>query len=243
MRDEEPIAAHLPLRAGGAFERWVVVDDEDALVAAVRAARAEKLSVRPIPPFHDALPPEGGLTGVGLRLGAGFEGIAGEPDGLRVGAATPLAIVGMRRGFEALRRAPGTLVDALDDGWITPMVARLRWFKGRGFAEGVEREPNAVVVAAWLSPGVKVTAPRAGEWVKPLKKRDVRELLRAQGLAGLRLGGAQLADDDPAVLVNRGEATAKQLRLLLQAARERVQTATGIQLEERLTLPGRGARI
>jgi UDP-N-acetylenolpyruvoylglucosamine reductase len=242
LRDEEPIAAHLPLRAGGTFERWEVAPDEDALAATLREARAQKLQVRPIPPFHDALPPEGGLTGLGLRLGAGFEGIEAVEEGLRVGASAPLALLGLRKGFEALRGAAGTLADAVDEGWILPAVVKLRWFKGRGYAEGAEREPNAIVVAAWLAPGVKLTPPRAGEWVKPLKKRDVRALLRGLGLAGLRLGGAQLAEDDPAVLVNRGDATAKQLRLLLTAAKERVHTATGLTLEERITLPGKGAR-
>src|SRR5262245_19991835 len=98
MRAEEPIAAHLPLRGSGTFEFWAEAADEDALAAIVKEARAQKLTLRLVPPFHDALPPDGGVTGLGLRLGAGFEGIEPVPEGLRVGAAAPLALVGMRRG-------------------------------------------------------------------------------------------------------------------------------------------------
>ena len=68
------------------------------------------------------------------------------------------------------------------------------------------------------------------------------QALAGLGEAGLRLGGASLAEDDPRVLVNRGDATPRQLRLLLQAARERIQVATGIELVERLSAPGRGGR-
>ena len=246
-REEEPISAHLPLRGTGTFERWVEVADEAALVAAIRAARAEKSTIRPIAPFCDALPPEGGLTGVALRLGVGFEGIDHAPEGLRVGASAPLALVGMRKGYEALAGAPGTLADAWEEGWIAPALYRVRRFRGRSFEEVDDPAPDAktLIVAGWLKPGVKLHVPAAGQAFREIKRRgiELRGLLARYGLAGLRLGGAALAEDDPAVLVNRGDASPKQLRLVLQAARERVHTATGWTLEDRLVAPGRGGRL
>ncbi len=244
-REEEPIGRHLPLRAApGACERWVEVDDEAALVALVRASRAEKRTIRVLPPFSDALPPEAGLNGVVLRLGAGFERVEAAAHGLYVGASAPLALVGRRPGFEALSRAPGTLGDAVEEGWLAPMIVRQRRFRGRSIedVEAAEPDPKAIVVGAWLAPAKLPWAPRAGQAFLPIKRRDLAELLRAQGLAGLRLGGAALGEDDPRVLVNRGDATPRQIRLLLQAARERVQVATGIELVERLLPPGRGGR-
>lgn len=253
-REEEPIPRHVPLRTGGTFELWVEVPDEAALAAVVKAARAEKLTLRPVPPFCDALPPEGGLTGVGLRLGAGFEEIREVEGGLWVGGAVPLARIGLRTGYKALQRAPGTLSDALEDGWIAPMLGRVRRFRSRGFEElDVDAEAKAalpdakaLVVGALLKPGVKLTPPPAGRAFRDHKRRNipqVPELLRALKLGGLRLGGAVLAEDDPTVLVNRGDATARQIRLLMQAARERVHTATGLDLEDRLAPPGRGGRL
>jgi hypothetical protein len=247
-REEEPVAAHLPLRGAGAFERWVEVADEAALIAVIRAARAEKLTIRPVAPFGDALPPEGGLTGVALRLGVGFEGVEVLPDGtLRLGAAAPLARAGRLPGFEALARAPGALGDAWEDGWIAPAVVTLRRYRGRSVeeVEDAAPDPKALVVSAVLRPGVKLAVPAAGQAFREPKRRGLalRDLLRRHGLAGLRLGGAMLAKEDPAVLVNRGDASPRQLRLVLAAARERVHTATGLTLEDRLVPPGRGGRL
>ncbi|MDP2312809.1 MAG: hypothetical protein Q8P41_07880 [Pseudomonadota bacterium] len=252
-REEEPIGRHLPLRTGGTFELWVEVRDEAALLAVVKAARAEKLALRPLAPFCDAMPPEGGLTGVALRLGVGFEFIREGEGGLWVGAATPLALLGLRTGFAAYTRAPGTLADAWEDGWIAPAVVRVRRFRSRSIEEvegaagaPIGPDPKSLIVAALLKPGVKVHPPPVGRAFRDHKRRNLPalpELMRNLGLGGLRLGGAVLAEEDPTVLANRGDATPRQLRLLLQAARERVHTATGLELEERVAPPGRGGKL
>jgi UDP-N-acetylenolpyruvoylglucosamine reductase len=248
VREEEPIARHLPLRASpGTFERWVEVDDEVALLAVIRAARAEKLAIRPMGPFVDALPSEGGLAGVALRLGSGFEGIEAVSGGLRVGASVPMALVGLRRGFETLRGAPGCLLDAWEEGWIAPALVSVRRFRGRGFEEVADAQPDpkSLVVSAVLRPGVRLSPPRAGTAFREVGRRGIalRELCVRCGLRGLRLFGALFAEEDAAVLVNRGDATPRQLRLLLVAARERVAGASGVNLEERMAAPGRGGRL
>jgi len=247
-REEEPIGRHLPLRAAtGTYDRWVEVADEAELVALIRAARAAKLTIRPVPPFADALPPEGGLSGVALRLGSGFELVEPVDGGLRVGASAPLALLGLHRGYEAFRLAPGTLADAWEEGWIGPALAAVRRFRGRSVEDSAEvgAEPKALLLSALVRPGVRLAVPRAGQaFREPTRKGiELRALLRRCGLGGLRLFGALLAVDDPAVLVNRGDATPRQLRLVLQAARERVHQATGLELHERMEAPGRGGRL
>ncbi len=247
-REEEPIARHLPLRASpGAFERWAVVDTEEELVAAIRAARAEKLPVRVVHPFADSLPPEGGMGGLFLRLGRDFEDIREVDDTLDVGAACPIARLGLRRGFEALGRAGGSVGDALDDGWLRPWVVGLRRFKGRGIEDTSELEPDpkALVVRVRLRPGGKLSSVRAGTIFREPGKRglDLRALLARSGVSGVRLHGASLAEDDAAVMVNRGEASPRQVRLLVEAVRERVHVATGVELDVRLLPPGRGGRL
>ena len=247
-RLEEPLARHLPLRATTqTCGMWVEVADEAELLAVIRAARADKLGLRGLAPWSDVLPPESGVTGVLIRLGRGFEHLEEVPEGLRVGASVPLALVGLRRGFEALAGAPGVVGEALDEGWLAPMVARTRRFKGRG-PEDVEgspaQDPKALTLGAVLTRGAKLPwVPRAGQAFAPLKRKDLRATLSGLGLAGLRLGGAMLAEDDARVLTNRGEASPRQLRLLVQAVQERLKVATGIELEERLVAPGRGGKL
>ena len=75
VRAEEPLAHHLPLRIGGPVELWINVHDEDALVRATKAARANNSVWRVHWPFQDWLVRDGGLKGAVLRLGRGFEHI------------------------------------------------------------------------------------------------------------------------------------------------------------------------
>ncbi len=247
IREEEPIARHLPLRASpGTFERWVEVADEAQLVATIRAARAERLAVRVVPPFHDALPPEGGVSGVALRLGVGFEAVERRGDHWFAGAAAPLARLATVAGWPALVSAGGCVGDALDEGWLAPAVVGVRRFKGRGVEDidgAYVAEPKAMVLGATLNARVAVKPLRAGTaFLEPGKRVALRATLARAQLPTVRLYDAALADDDPAVLVNRGEATPKQLQLLLQAVIERVRVATGVEISERLVAPGRAGR-
>lgn len=245
VREEEPVARHLPLRATeGCFERWVEVEDEAELVAFVKQARAEKLTIRPFPPFCDALPPEGGLSGVALRLGPAFSFVRAHPEGVEVGAVTPLCLLSAW-GFPGFARAGGTLADAAEEGWILPALRSLRRFRGRGIETATELDAKSLLVSAVLEPKAKLLPPPAGTAFKEPRRRglELRELLRRVGVGELRLAGAALAKDDPAVVVNRGEATPRQVRLLLAAVKERVHVATGLDLEERLVAPGRGGRL
>ena len=250
VRGEEPLHRHLPLRCGGAIEQWAEVQDEAGRLALIKQARQERWILRPIPAFQDALPPEGGLVGVGLRFGGELEQVNDADGGaLRVGAGALLAPLGLRPGFEALLRAPGTLWDAYEEGWILPAVLRIRRFRGRGF-EDVDAAPSdgkTLLVSAVLRRGAKLTPPASGQAFRELtgnrKGPSMRDLLRKAQLAGLRVHGATLGEHDPAVLANRGDATPRHLRTLLAAVRERVHVATGIQLEERLVPAGRGGRL
>ncbi len=247
-RDEEPLARHLPLRCGGAAEHWLEVRSEEQLVAAVKLARSEKWIIRPVQAFQDALPPEGGLVGLVVRLGGELEAVTPREDGtLLVGAGAVLAPIGLLPGFEALLDAPGTLWDAYEEGWIQPAITQVRRFRGRSIEQVDEAasDGRSLLVSAVLRPGAKVAPPRAGQVFREVTARGakLRDLLRKAQLAGLRVHGATLGERDPAVLANRGDATPRELRALILAVKERVHSATGIQLEERLGPPGRGGRL
>lgn len=241
--DEAPLAHRLPLRCGGTIEHWAEVEDEVELVALIRQARADRWIVRPIPPFHDALPPEGGLVGLGLRLGGAFETVSEGPDGaLWVGSGALLAPIGLRPGFESLRRAPGTALDGFDEGWLRPAVLSVRQFRGRGFEEVAPApDPKALPVRLLLKPKIALKPPHAGQAF--LDKRGVGAAMVRAKLAGLRVHGAALSESNPLILANRGDASVRHLRAVIAAAKEAVHHQTGLTLEERLGAPGRGGRV
>ncbi|NOY24706.1 MAG: hypothetical protein GXP62_02440, partial [Oligoflexia bacterium] len=97
VRTNEPMAAHIPLRCGGPAEVWAIVEDEAALRLALAAARKAGQRWWICWPFHEVLVRDGGVRGLVLRPGRGFEGaVLLPPDDqgparLRLGSATPWA--------------------------------------------------------------------------------------------------------------------------------------------------------
>jgi UDP-N-acetylmuramate dehydrogenase len=55
-------------------------------------------------------------------------------------------------------------------------------------------------------------------------------LIEAQGLKGHRIGGAQVSEKHANFIINTGEATAADIRRLIELVQRRVESATGIKL-------------
>ncbi len=168
-RRREPIAAHLSLRCGGPAEIWAEVDDATALRAALKATRAARKSWQICWPFEDRIVKEGGLSGVVVRPGRGFEGVERRPadgdgpDRLVLGAATPWAACAAIHDASApgpadvLRTWPGTPGATIRSGavgMLEGLVCGLTWLKGRR----TERVAVAFGAAPDPIPGTAVLA-------------------------------------------------------------------------------------
>jgi len=161
VRRGEPLAAHLPLRAGGPADVWVVVEDRASLAPALGIIRQHSQSWRSCWPFEELLVRNGGLRCVVLRPGLGFEGLAllpadeQGPARLRLGAATPWSAV-----LAALSRVPalaggplaelgtwpgcpGGLLSSGDPSVLEGLCHALSWYKGRGVERLVVPESAA----------------------------------------------------------------------------------------------------
>lgn len=75
-----------------------------------------------------------------------------------------------------------------------------------------------------------LTQPGAAVWKDPPGHLAGR-LIDESGLKGKRVNGAEIPPKHPAIIVNRGGATAVDVLALMQVARERVLERTGIVLE------------
>ncbi len=73
--------------------------------------------------------------------------------------------------------------------------------------------------------------PSAGSAFKRPKNDFAGRLIEASGLRGFRIGGAQVSEKHCGFIVNRGGATAEDVRALVKAVRERVFDNTGVVLE------------
>lgn len=263
VRPGEPMARHTPLRVGGPAEVWAVADDLAALRRSRRVARAHKLKWRLHWPFQDWVVRDGRLPGVTVRPGRGFEGIERlAPDRLRVHSATPwAALAGLGGGWwDELARWPGTPGGLFTSGQharLTGMCRGVRWFKGRGISElpveehstPPEATRTALVLSVDVGPGLLLydgvdgpLPPRAGTlFADPEvagRRRSAGSLLVENDIPGARLRDWRLSMDDPGLVVNLGQGTARDLALLAQGVSARLEKSRGIKLETRIPLRG-----
>jgi len=82
-------------------------------------------------------------------------------------------------------------------------------------------------------------APSCGSVFKNPPSDFAGRLIEAAGLKGERVGGAQISEVHANFIVNRGGATAADVLALIEHARERVASTTGIELETEVRIVGR----
>jgi UDP-N-acetylmuramate dehydrogenase len=226
-----------------------VVVARDGVASALAWIREEGLARTVLGSGSRVVAREGGLAGAVLRLGPAFATIAERDDGsIEVGAATPLALVARRLGWDALRFAPGTLGASLacDPGWA-PFVAQVR-VVGRGAEKSVPLDQalpvgSAVITGATLRPArarPPTLRPVHGAWVVP-GGDEPDDVLREAGLAGTRLRGILAPEAAPSMLVNLGGGEVRDLVLLQRTIAERVASSRGVDLVDRFQWLGRAS--
>ena len=105
-------------QVGGPAEVLFQPADEDDLAAFLKAC-PEEVPVTPVGIGSNLLVRDGGILGVVIRLGRGFNGIEAHGARVTAGAAVPDALVAKKAaaagvgGFEFLRGVPGTIGGAL----------------------------------------------------------------------------------------------------------------------------------
>jgi UDP-N-acetylmuramate dehydrogenase len=268
VRSDEPMSRHTPMRTGGPAEVWAVAPTPAIMLAALRATRRHKSRWAVHWPWQDLLVREGGIRGLVVRPGAGFEGLQVEADDrIVLGAATPFAaLAGLGSGWwDALSRWPGTPGGLFQDGgqdYLTGMLARARWLRGRGIQEVEidETQPapdlpgTALLVDVTLRPGLLIAdgfgrlspLPSGHLFVAPPQPRGVpttaAQALGDAGLLGTRLQRWRLSTEEPGRVVNLGGGTVKDLLQLLQGAKAQVERHSGQVLDFRLALAGKKTR-
>ncbi len=255
LRLAEPVARHGALRIGGEVEAWLAVFDEGATKAAINALRATGTKLRHHDPLGDHFAREEGLSGALLRLGPAFAGVEVGSDRLRVGAAAPLARIGVvaaNAGIEhwaPLRSWPGTFgawLRCASPGAVIPSLLSLRTLKGRSLKD---RSPEALsklgagelVLGAELrleSPAPLPAAPSFPGCVVEPEEVTVRAMARSR-LPGLRLRSIRLASEQVGLVVNLGGGTSADLELVIRLVKERLLRDHGLEVEPRLALLGR----
>lgn len=262
-------------RVGGPAQVLFMPEDESDLAYFLQNIPAD-LPVMVIGLGSNMIVREGGVPGVVIRLGRGFNDIT--VDGMRIRAGTAVPDVKVARtaqengiaGLAFLRGIPGGIGGALRmNGGAYGRETRDALVEARG----VDRQgnirvytnadmhytyrhcgaPDDVIFTQALFEGTpgdratiaaemdKITESR--EATQPIKSRTggstfknppghkAWQLIDAAGCRGLVVGDAQVSELHCNFLINRGQATAKDIETLGETVRKRVMDNSGVQLD------------
>jgi UDP-N-acetylmuramate dehydrogenase len=81
--------------------------------------------------------------------------------------------------------------------------------------------------------------PSAGSFFKRPTGHFAGALIEQAGLKGLTVGGAQISEKHAGFIINRGGATAADIRRLCEEVQRRVLEAYGVQLEPEVRFVGK----
>lgn len=260
VRAGEAMARHTPLRVGGPAEIWASVDDLEALSAVLSASRRHKVPWRICWPLGDWLVRDGGVRGLVVRLGAGFEGVRVEDGLVWLGAAALWSQLGgrpMTEALDAVSRFPGSVGGLLsegDAGQLGGLVRRIRLLRGRRIEE-ITLEPGedlpvipgtAVILEVALAteqthikgrrkPRLPEPPPPAALF-NATDELPVAAMLARAGVGNARLRSWRLSATG--TVIQLGGGTCKDVLLLASGLADRVQRERGVELKTRLSVVG-----
>lgn len=260
VRTSEPMARHTPLRVGGPAEVWAIVDDTDALIAALSTARRNKVPWRICWPMGDWLVRDGGVRGLVVRLGRGFQGVRYEDGLVWIGGAalwSQLAGRPTTEALDALSRFPGSVGGLFAEGEsarLNGLVRKIRLLRGRrveelSFEPGeelVELPTTSVILEVALAteptiikgrrkPRLPAAHPPASLF-SPVDELPVSAVLARAGVGNARLRAWRLSASG--TVIQLGGGTCKDVLLLASGLADRVQRERGVELKTRLSVVG-----
>ncbi len=273
---DDSLAAMSWFRVGGPAEVLIVPADAEDLAYALARIPAE-VPVMPLGLGSNVILRDGGVPGVVVKLGRGFNGIAVEP-GHRIRAGTAVPDVKVARaaadaaidGLAFFRGIPGSIGGALrmnagaHGGETTDVLVEARGVDrdgtirvfahvDMGFAYRHSSAPTSVIFTEALFQGRpgdpatilaemdRITAAR--EASQPIREKTggstfknppggkAWQLIDAAGCRGLTVGDAQMSEMHCNFLINRGQASARDIEALGEEVRRRVLATSGVMLE------------
>jgi UDP-N-acetylmuramate dehydrogenase len=193
---------------------------------------------------------DAGLTGLEFASGipgsvggaiVGNAGCFGHEIGEFLVEATVLNADGRLETVGPERFAFGYRRSALQGGGVLVLAVRLRLYRGDPAAAGRERLERL----AERRRKHPVVEPCAGSWFRNLppatpggRRRAAGELLDAVGAKTMQEGDAVVFPGHANIIINRGAATAAQVRTLVERMREAVRARFGVTLAEEVRTLG-----
>lgn len=289
MTRDEPMSAHTTYRIGGPADLFVIAEDTQELVEAVRSARSLGIVPFVLGGGANLLVADAGIRGVVIHYRAARRQFIEEYGEVLVWseAGAPLKEVSrecIARGLEGLEWAvdvPGTVGGAVVGnagaygGYVCDNLISVKALQPDGQIEQLDnlacgfcyrdsrfkRQPRAertIVLSATFalragdadevaSRASGYTAyrtlrhpsePSCGSVFKRTEKYPAGFLIDQCGLKGTRRGGAMISTQHANYIINLGDATASDVKALIDLARNEVKRQFGEELELEVELVG-----
>ena len=259
----EPLAEHTTMRVGGPADLMVTIRDRFALRGLVRLAASRGWPLRILGRGSNVVVSDAGIRGiVALNRSAGYDvnqaaGTISFDSGVPMAKASTIAAEAGLTGLEFALAIPGNIGGAIwanagahggEMAAITTSVTLLR-------ADGTEVE-IPVAEAAFSYRESRFKRPEgSGEVIlgarvalapgepgsvfrNPPGDLSAGALIEAVGMKGERIGGAEVSEMHANWILNRGGATAADIRALHDACRDAVQTQRDITLATEIAFIG-----
>lgn len=284
IKYNEPMKDHTTFRIGGPADIMVMPESVPEIIGVLEWARKQDLPYLVIGEGSNLLVKDGGIRGVVIKLGAGFNRV--EFSGSEVEAQTGIKISRLAAmaadkglgGLEFAEGIPGSLGGAVYmnagayGGEIGQVIKEVTVLSEAGEIRALEKsalefgyrtssiqnkgyivleaklvlhpeEPHLIKQRMYeLSRQRKekqpLEYPSAGSVFKRPPGRFVGPMIDELGLKGCRVGDAEVSSKHAGFIVNRGQATARDVLTLVSLIQQRVKETFGVDLETEFLIVG-----
>lgn len=259
----EALKNHCTFKIGGPADNFVIVNTEDELREAMTMERAFLLGNGSNILFSDE-----GYRGTIVKLGEGFADIKIEGNTIVAGAGALLAKVSniaADNGLSGLEFAcgiPGSVGGAMlmNAGAYEHSISELLDDQtGFGYRESPFKKNGEIVTSAKFNlvpdsteairermkdytkrrtTKQPLSYPSAGSFFKRPEGHFAGKLIEDAGLKGFAVGGAMVSDLHAGFVINKGNATSKDVMELMHIVQDAVYTKFGVKLEPEVIIVG-----
>ena len=260
VRQQEPMALHTTFRIGGPADLFVTPESGQAVSESIRICKETQTPYTVIGNGSNLLVCDAGYRGVIIQIGRNLNQISVNGEEIRAQAGAMLSVIAKTAlaksltGFEFASGIPGTLGGAVVmnagayGGEMKDVLTEVTVLTQEGEIRTIPAEK--------LELGYRTSLAAKNGWiileaVMKFQKGDAEairgrpegyfagKLIMDAGLRGFSVGGAQVSEKHCGFVVNKGGATAEDVRNLIRAVQKKVQEDTGVLLEPEVKFLGK----
>lgn len=262
IRLDEPMKRHTSLGVGGTVPVFVDVEEMGELRELIQILNDSNTPYFVIGQGTNLLVSDEGMDVVVIHLGKGFRGIEVKGETLHVGAGATLKSILKEAtenglgGLEFVAGIPGTVGGAISSSTsafgksITSLLRNVEYAPNTGIIlraelrlyfdekEKIEEKiRNFFEIKKRTQP---LTLHSAGCVFKNPKGKFAGELIDKAGLKGEKVGGAYVSYKHANFIINRGDATSRDILTLMGIIKKRVKEVFGVELCPEIKIVGKG---